>query len=142
MNKSRLPADSDDPYLWLEDVDGKDALAWVAAQNARTLEALAGPDFERDREAFRAILSASDKIPYILKRGPHLYNLWQDKDNPRGLWRRTSIESYRSPSIEWDVVIDIDALGRFRDSRARSRSARARIERFHPSRGQESRSLG
>jgi len=112
MNKSRLPADGDDPYLWLEDVDGKDALAWVAAQNARTLEALTGPDFERDREAFRAILSASDKIPYILKRGPHLYNLWQDKNNPRGLWRRTSIESYRSPSTEWEVVIDIDALGR------------------------------
>jgi prolyl oligopeptidase len=104
--------ESDDRYQWLEDVQGADALAWVKAQNARTLAALTGPGFERDREAFRAILSASDKIPYVLKRGPYLYNLWQDKTNPRGLWRRTTLESYRSPSTEWDVLIDVDALGR------------------------------
>src|SRR5262245_58402075 len=111
MNDVR-PTDADDRYLWLEDVQGADSLAWVEAQNARALAALAGPDFERDRETFRAILSASDKIPFVLKRGPFLYNLWQDKDNPRGLWRRTTVESYRSPVTEWDVLIDVDALGR------------------------------
>jgi prolyl oligopeptidase len=111
MNNAPLAA-SDDRYQWLEDVQGPDALAWVEAQNARTLAALTGPDFERDREAFRAILSASDKIPFVLKRGPYLYNLWQDKTNPRGLWRRTTLGSYRSPSTEWDVLIDVDALGR------------------------------
>jgi prolyl oligopeptidase len=111
MNDAPLAA-SDDRYQWLEDVQGTEALAWVEAQNARTLAALTGPDFERDREAFRAILSASDKIPFVFKRGPYLYNLWQDKTNPRGLWRRTTLESYRSPSTEWDVLIDVDALGR------------------------------
>jgi prolyl oligopeptidase len=110
MNDARR-TESEDPYQWLEDVQGAGALAWVEAANARTLAALTGPDFERDREAFRAILSASDKIPFVLKRGPYLYNLWQDKTNPRGLWRRTTIESYRSPSTEWDVLIDVDALG-------------------------------
>jgi prolyl oligopeptidase len=114
MNDVR-PTDADDRYLWLEDVQGADSLAWVEAQNARTLAALAGPDFERDRETFRAILSASDKIPFVLKRGPFLYNLWQDKDNPRGLWRRTTVESYRSPMTDWDVLIDVDALGRKED---------------------------
>jgi len=104
--------ESDDRYQWLEDVQGAEALAWVEAQNARTLAALTGPDFDRDREAFRAILSASDKIPIVFKRGPYLYNLWQDKTNPRGLWRRTTLDSYRSPSTEWDVLIDVDALGR------------------------------
>ena len=104
--------ESDDRYQWLEDVQGAEALAWVEAQNARTLAALTGPDFDRDREAFRAILSASDKIPIVFKRGPCLYNLWQDKTNPRGLWRRTTLDSYRSPSTEWDVLIDVDALGR------------------------------
>jgi len=111
MNDVRL-TDTDDRYRWLEDVQGADALRWVEAQNTRTLAALAGPDFERDRAAFRAILSASDKIPFVVKRGPFLYNLWQDKDNPRGLWRRTTVGSYRSPSTEWDVLIDVDALGR------------------------------
>ena len=111
MNDAPLTL-NDDPYQWLEDVQGAEALAWVKAHNARTLTALTGADFERDREAFRAILSASDKIPFVVQRGPYLYNLWQDTTNPRGLWRRTTLESYRSSSTDWDVLIDVDALGR------------------------------
>src|SRR5262249_3460323 len=107
-----LPSDTDDPYLWLEDVTGAKALAFVEAQNARTLAALQGPDFERDREAFRQILTAPDKIPFVSKRNEFLYNLWQDKDNPRGLWRRTTMQSYRAPTTEWTTLIDVDALGR------------------------------
>jgi len=107
------PADSEsDPYLWLEEVDGARAKAWVAAQNARTLAAFTGPEFERDREMFRAVLSTPDKIPYIAKRGSFVYNLWQDRDNPRGLWRRTTLESYRKPAPDWSTILDIDALGR------------------------------
>jgi prolyl oligopeptidase len=101
-----------DPFLWLEDVQGARALNWVEQQNARTMAALEGPDMERDREAFRAALSASDKIPFVTKRGPFLYNLWQDKDNPRGLWRRTTMASYRSATPEWTTLIDVDALGK------------------------------
>ncbi|MEM1147843.1 MAG: hypothetical protein AAGH49_08630, partial [Pseudomonadota bacterium] len=29
-----------DPYLWLEEVEGEAALAWVSAQNERTLSAI------------------------------------------------------------------------------------------------------
>lgn len=32
-----LERPDDDPYLWLEAVDGPDALAWVEARNAETL---------------------------------------------------------------------------------------------------------
>jgi prolyl oligopeptidase len=39
-----------------------------------------------------------------------LYNFWRDAAHPRGLWRRTTLESYRTSSPEWDVVIDVDAL--------------------------------
>jgi prolyl oligopeptidase len=113
MNDQTEPAD--DPYLWLEDIAGNNALRWVDAQNARTVAALCGPDFERDRDAFRAILSAPDKIPYVVKRGAFLYNLWQDAGNPRGLWRRTTMQSYRAASTEWTTLIDIDALGRDED---------------------------
>ena len=34
-----------------------------------------------------------------------------------GLWRRTTLESYRSESPEWDVLIDIDELGRADDQK-------------------------
>ena len=106
------PEDVDDPYLWLENVDGARAVAWVVDQNARTLAALAGPEFEQDRADFRAILAAPDKIPYVSKHGGYLYNLWQDKDNPRGLWRRTTLESYRNSTTVWTSLIDVDELGR------------------------------
>jgi prolyl oligopeptidase len=38
----------DDPFLWLEEIEGEAALAWVARQNARTLAALeSDPRFDR-----------------------------------------------------------------------------------------------
>ena len=32
----------DDPYLWLEDIEGARALAWVTAENDRTLKTFGG----------------------------------------------------------------------------------------------------
>lgn len=39
------PAHTDDPYLWLEDVTGDDALAWVREHNAPTVAELSGERF-------------------------------------------------------------------------------------------------
>lgn len=52
-----------------------------------------------------------DKIPRVAKYGEYWYNFWTDAQNPRGLWRRTTPESYKTDSPEWEVVIDVDALG-------------------------------
>ena len=38
-------------------------------------------------------------------------NLWRDADNPRGLWRIASLESYMAGAPEWRVLIDVDKLG-------------------------------
>ena len=38
---------------------------------------------------------ARDRIPMVARRGEWLYNLWQDADHKRGLWRRTSLAEYR-----------------------------------------------
>lgn len=99
-----------DPWLWLEEVDGERALAWVDAQTAATAARLAGPDFERDRAALLALLDRPDNLPGVTRRGGLLYNFWRDAEHPRGLWRRTTLDSYRSPEPEWDVLLDIDAL--------------------------------
>ena len=37
----------DDPYLWLEDIEGERALAWVAAENDRTLKTFGGAAVRR-----------------------------------------------------------------------------------------------
>lgn len=99
-----------DPWLWLEEVDGECALAWVDAQTAATAARLAGPDFERDRAALLALLDRPDNLPVVTRRGGLLYNFWRDAEHPRGLWRRTTLDSYRLPEPEWDVLLDIDAL--------------------------------
>ena len=104
-----IDAPDDDPYLWLEEVDGPEALAWVAAQNARTMAELAGPAFDADRDALRAILDRPDNIPHVTRRGGLLYNFWQDAAQPRGVWRRTTMDSYRTASPAWDVLLDLDA---------------------------------
>ncbi|NED70262.1 S9 family peptidase, partial [Streptomyces sp. SID10244] len=61
------------------------------------------------------ILDTDDRIPYVRRRGNHLYNFWRDAANPKGLWRRTTLESYRTDSPEWDVLIDVDALAAAED---------------------------
>jgi len=103
----------EDPYLWLEDVGGDDALAWVEERNSATRSAFAeNPEFESLEQRLLEIFDADDRIAYIYKAGDWYYNLWQDEDNPRGLWRRTTLEEYKKPDPSWEVVLDIDALGK------------------------------
>ncbi|PMR77381.1 prolyl oligopeptidase family serine peptidase [Billgrantia endophytica] len=100
-----------DPYLWLEEVDSDRALAWVRERNAEcqaSLEADSG--FAALQADLQAILDADDRIPFVVKRGEHYYNFWQDRDHPRGLWRRTTPAEYETPQPHWDVIIDLDAL--------------------------------
>jgi prolyl oligopeptidase len=102
-----------DPNLWLEDVEGDDALAWVRERNDRTTaELTSDPGFESLRADLLAIFNSSERIPAIAKHGAHYYNFWQDARNPRGIWRRTTPDSYRKPEPEWDVLLDIDELNR------------------------------
>lgn len=106
-------AAAEDPFLWLEDVEGEKALDWVRAQNAASkdsLESLEG--FAQLRDDLRAILDSNDKIPFVREMGGYLYNFWQDANNPRGLWRRTTLESYRSAAPQWEVILDLDALNK------------------------------
>jgi prolyl oligopeptidase len=105
------PLDTHDPYLWLEDVESEKALSWVRERNAiaaRELEAT--PSFGKMQERLLASYDSEDRIPYIVKRGEHYYNFWRDKQHVRGMWRRTTLEEYRKPNPQWEIVLDVDAL--------------------------------
>jgi prolyl oligopeptidase len=105
------PHDMDDPFLWLEEVEGTRAMEWVEARNAATLQALqASPVYEPVFERVREILDSRDRIPFPSILGDRLYNFWQDPSNPRGVWRRTTWESYLSGEPRWETVLDIDRL--------------------------------
>lgn len=102
-----------DPFLWLEEVESKRALEWVEARNAATVAELSKtPDYQPLFERVRKILDARDRIAFPSILGDRLYNFWQDAENPRGLWRRSSWESYLGGNPEWETVLDIDALAR------------------------------
>lgn len=101
-----------DPYLWLEDITGEQALDWVRARNEPTLARFRDAEFDRMRVEALEVLDTDARIPYVVRRGEHLYNFWRDADNPRGLWRRTTLDSYRTDAPEWEVLIDVDELGR------------------------------
>ncbi|HOC41580.1 MAG TPA: prolyl oligopeptidase family serine peptidase [Thermoanaerobaculales bacterium] len=102
---------ADDPYLWLEEIDGERAMEWVAAQNARSAGVLEQvPEFAPIRSRILEIYDSKDRIPYVSIRGSHLYNFWQDAEHPRGIWRRTTLGQYRKAEPSWEALLDIDAL--------------------------------
>jgi prolyl oligopeptidase len=103
---------STDPHAWLEDVHGTEAMAWVHARSGEAEADLRSePLFEELRAGIQDALEAEDRIPLVTQVGEHLYNLWTDAAHPRGLWRRTTWESYRTAHPEWEVLLDVDALG-------------------------------
>ena len=102
-----------DPNLWLEEVQGDKALAWVRERNAVSTALLqVQPLFADNRAKVLDVLNNRDQIPRVTRRGDYLYNFWRDAKNPRGLWRRTHLEEYRKVQPKWDVLIDLDALGK------------------------------
>jgi len=101
----------DDPFLWLEDVEGDKALDWVRVQNARSLAELeADPRYQGLYDTALQIITAEDRIPYVSFRADKLSNFWQDQTHVRGLWRQTVMGSYRSAAPDWQTILDIDAL--------------------------------
>lgn len=102
---------SDDPYLWLEEVEGAEALAWAAEQNALSVPRLQGDArFESVRAQIESLLTSDDRIPTPELIDGQVYNFWQDDSHIRGLLRRTSLASYVSDDPQWETVIDIDSL--------------------------------
>ncbi|MGV7217557.1 prolyl oligopeptidase family serine peptidase [Bradyrhizobium sp. UFLA05-112] len=108
--KPTLSAPDDDPYLWLEEIEGREALEFVEQQTGKTLQVFGGATFTRDRDALALIYDRPDNIPHVSRHGEYLYNLWKDAKNPRGLWRRTTLEEFRKSEPSWELLLDVDRL--------------------------------
>jgi prolyl oligopeptidase len=108
-----IPGPAEDPYIFLEEARSPEALDWVAKENERTLAAFeADPRYAQLKAEALAIFDSNDRIPFVSFRPDGLYNFWQDKANPKGVLRRTTLESYRTEKPEWEIVLDIDALAK------------------------------
>ncbi|HVX04129.1 MAG TPA: prolyl oligopeptidase family serine peptidase [Rhodanobacteraceae bacterium] len=113
---SSAPATSamnDDSYLWLEDIHGTRSMDWVHAQNAITRKAfMESPEFDKTRGEILEVLDSEARIPYVNRMSDYLYNFWQDKAHPRGIWRRTTLAEFEKADPKWETVLDIDALNK------------------------------
>ncbi|MXP32869.1 prolyl oligopeptidase family serine peptidase [Erythrobacter jejuensis] len=108
-----VPGPEQDPFIWLEEARSEEALAWVRKENERTNAALTtDPRFEKLKADALAILDSEDRVPFVGFSKFGLVNFWQDKDNPKGLLRRTTRESYKTDNPEWETILDIDALAK------------------------------
>jgi prolyl oligopeptidase len=106
-------AQASDPHLDLEGVETPSSLAWVKAQNDKTLPVLSGdPRFAGLQTAALKILSTKDRVAIPDFVGKTVFNFWQDETHVRGVWRRTSLTSYKTASPDWETVIDLDALAK------------------------------
>lgn len=105
--------EAEDPYLWLEQVEGDEALAWVRERNAETTAELeSDPRFQGFFERNLEILNSRDRIEMPSLQGGMIYNFWQDAEHVRGIWRRASLESYLAGKPQWETVLDVDELAR------------------------------
>lgn len=114
-NTSQLKKVSDvtpeeDPFVWLEDVTGENALNWVRQRNEKTQKKFENDPFRHLENDLLTILDSDERIPFVSKQGDFYYNFWRDKKNERGLWRRTTLAEFRKPVPQWEILIDLDQL--------------------------------
>src|SRR5882757_5699187 len=105
--------DTADPYRWLEDVNDARSMSWVRAENAKAVGVLEkDPRFAGMYKAALTMAQAQDRIPNVSFIAGALYNFWRDAVHVRGIWRKTTLESYRTASPVWTTVLDLDALAK------------------------------
>src|SRR3954464_13061641 len=105
---------SKDPYAYMEEAEGAKALAFAKAENARSLPQLQNdPQYAGLYADALKIATAKDRIPSVGFAGEGAFrDFWQDAEHVRGIWRTTSIDSYRAGAPEWKTLLDLDALSR------------------------------
>ncbi len=101
-----------DPHLWLEDVLGDTALAWVRERNAEAEATVFADDrFAGLRDEILEVLEAEDRIAYPSLHGDVVHNFWTDAAHRRGILRRTTWADYAAGDPTWETILDVDALG-------------------------------
>jgi prolyl oligopeptidase len=107
-------AQTEDPYLWLEDIQGAKPLAQVKAWNAETMAELTKePGYEAHRQRALKILNDPQQIAMPgAVMGDMVTNHWVDAQHKRGLWRVSPLADYLAGKPQWKTLIDVDALGK------------------------------
>jgi prolyl oligopeptidase PreP (S9A serine peptidase family) len=113
VSSSGSPSSEGDKYIWLEDVSSSRSMAWVNAENARSLKVLeTDPHYAAYHADALKLSEAPDRLPLPDQRGDEIYNFWRDANHVNGILRKTTLADYITPQPSWKTVIDYDALGK------------------------------
>jgi prolyl oligopeptidase len=105
-------------YEYLEEVKGERALKWARTESKRTLgdmkqcqtyasnEAKAIKVYSADSASPSGAIKA-DGLVYSIRKGQ-----LESGNHPAGVLSRCTVESFQSPSPQWEEVLDIDALNK------------------------------
>jgi len=91
--RQTMHSEATDPYLWLEDIHGSNAMDWVKAQNVKSKDASGRSRF------IGKIMIPFSKVwmqPTVFGGNldhNYIFNFWQDA-HIQGYWRRTTIADY------------------------------------------------
>ncbi|WP_375204081.1 prolyl oligopeptidase family serine peptidase [Hyphococcus sp.] len=101
----------DDPYLWLEEIEGEKALAWVENENEKTLSDMtADPLYPVLYEEALEILTNEERIPYGFIYQDYYYHFDQNAENVRGVMRRTPVAALAEQNPQWVEVFNLDEI--------------------------------
>ncbi|HEX2803889.1 MAG TPA: prolyl oligopeptidase family serine peptidase [Sphingomicrobium sp.] len=106
-------AQTNDPYLWLEEIEGARPLEQVRTWNAETeAELTKVPGYEERRRRALQILNNPQQIEMPDSvMGDMVANHWVDAQHKRGLWRVSPLAAFVAGKPQWRTLIDVDALG-------------------------------
>ncbi len=111
MMTSTLMVAQEDPYIWLEEVDSKDAIEFATEHSKKSLEVLQShPQYKSIFDKSLEIYNSEERVVYPAIRGEFIYNFWQDDEHPRGIWRRTRRSYFLAGKPHWETLLDIDAI--------------------------------
>jgi len=112
-----MDEDEEDPYIWLEEVESPESIAFAKSANEKCLAELGDPSETDTYKRVLAALQSDDRIPHVRMLGYDentgdmlLYNFWRDANSPKGIWRKTTMQQYQAADTEWTTVLDLDKL--------------------------------
>ena len=110
-DRPTLAAPDDDPYLWLEEIEGRRALDFVERQNHLTLDKFGGAPFAADRDIAGGNLrpAGQHSLCHSARSGSSTISGTTSAIHAAsGAERR--LRNFASPIRQWETLLDVDRL--------------------------------
>lgn len=107
---------NNESLLYLEEVNGKEAVEYVSSRSEGTLNYF--QDTFTYKEVYQTayeIETCKDKVLFPSVKDDFVYEVYKDEKNPLGLLRRQSLSAYLEQSSDFETILDLDELSQKED---------------------------